>query len=125
MALLTMLWNGLKSLGETLVPLFAKGRWRGFVGFLRWVLHFIFLGLVLAGLWYLNYALGLERALRSPWPFLHKVWLPVLFFLLYILCWLGYALYRLLGPERMPISFPEIDEAWEEAMQALNQASID
>jgi hypothetical protein len=89
------------------VPLFAKGRWRGFVGFLRWVLHFIFLGLVLAGLWYLNYALGLERALRSPWPFLHKVWLPVLFFLLYILCWLGYALYRF-AP--LTVSFDPGDE---------------
>jgi hypothetical protein len=125
MVIFTWLWTGLTSLGEIIVPLFSRAKWRGFFGVLRWVLHFLFLALILLGLWYLNYAFDLEKALRSPWPLLHKVWLPLLFFLLYVLGWLGYWLYKLLGPERIPVSFPEIDTAWEEAMQALNQASID
>lgn len=125
MALFTWLWSWLTFLGQTIVPLFAKTPWRGVLGVLRWFIHFLFVALILVALGYLNYRFDLEKVLRSPWPVLHKIWLPFLFFLLYILCWLGYWLYLLLGPERLPASFPEIDAAWSEAMMALNQASID
>jgi type VI protein secretion system component VasK len=90
----------------------------------RWALHLALATAVLVGLWYLGRVLDLERVLHSPWPALHKVWLPLLFFLFYLLSWLGYCLWRILGLERPAAEFPEIDAAWAEGMRALDQAGI-
>src|SRR5262249_11920337 len=48
----------------------------------RWVFHFLIIGLVMVGLFFLNRWLQLERVLRSEMPFLHAFWLPLLFLLL-------------------------------------------
>lgn len=124
MGLFTSLWAGLQGLGGVLLPMFSNVRLHGIANFLRWVLHFVMLAAVLVGLWYLNWYFDLEKVLRSPWPILHKVWLPLLFFLLYLLAWLAYGLWNLLGPEREAAEFPDIDAAWAEALRALGHASI-
>ena len=44
-------------------------------------------------LWQLNRWSGLDRLLRSPWPILHRVWLPLLAGAVYSLGWLGLGLW--------------------------------
>ena len=82
MALLTNLWAGIQWLGSILLPMFGKARLHGLANVVRWVLHFVMLAVVLGCLWYLNWYFDLEKVLRSPWPTLHRIWLPMLFFLL-------------------------------------------
>jgi len=125
MAVFSWLWNGLKWLGSLFLPFLAIRKFRSLGKVLRWVLHFAILAVMLGCLWYLNYFFDLERSLRSSWTFLHPFWLPLLFLLFYILCWLGYWLWNLLGPEALTLGFPEIDAAWSKAEQALQQASLD
>ncbi len=124
LAFFSWIWKGIKSIGGVLLPMFhaPKGR---IAKSLRWPLHIIVLILVLDGLYYLNYFFDLERSLRSPWPILHDVWLPLLFLLVYILGWLGLWLWKLLGPDHETSDFPDIDDGWHRAVQALNQANID
>ncbi len=89
------------------------------------VLHVLLVVLVVLGLWYLNGAFGLDRVVRWRWLGLHKVWLPLLFLLLYATFWLGCWLWRLLGPERSAGEFPDVEGAWAAAVAELRQAGIE
>jgi hypothetical protein len=84
----------------------------------------VLVGIVI-GLYYLNAYLQLDLALRSPLAGLHRFWLPILFLLLFATGVLVRWLYRLLGPDTPTNDFPDIDEAWGEAMAALDRAGID
>ena len=88
------------------------------------VLVSLFVG-ILAGLWYLNDALSLERFLGGPWPSVRPFWLPVLFLLFLAACFIGYQLYRSLGPDADLVEFADIEDAWGEAKAALVEAGID
>lgn len=99
--------------------------WITIATILRWVLHVLLIFLVLVGLWYLNWLLGLEKVLQSPWPFLHPFWLPILFLLAYALLWLGIWLWKLSAPDRLSWDYPDLTAAWEIAVQALERAGID
>lgn len=125
MAILTSIWNGLKSLFALILPFLGGRSWRSIAPALRWVLHFIMLALVLVLLAYLNWHFDLEKSLRSPFPQLHRVWLPMLFLLVYLLGWMGHWLWRLLGPEHLSAEFPDIDDAWDEALASLRHAGLD
>jgi hypothetical protein len=92
---------------------------------IRWICHFLIVALVLVGLYFLNRWLELERVLRSPWPFLHAFWLPLLFLLLYLMAWLGWWIWELTGPEKLTNEFPDIDRAWNEGVRTLGDAIID
>jgi hypothetical protein len=92
---------------------------------LRWSFHVLFWTGVLAGLWYLNGAGGMERNLRSAWPVLHRVWLPLLGVLVYAIAWLGAGLWSALGRPPATAAWPDIDDAWRDARQALERAEID
>jgi hypothetical protein len=88
----------------------------------------IILALIVVVLGLINYIFALDRFLRvplAPLSGLREVWLPILFLLCYALCWLGWYLWRLLGPDQELSAFPDIDLAWEEALRALSQADID
>jgi hypothetical protein len=119
------IWNGLTGLVGLILPLFGKARDFRFGPRTRWILHYVIVFLVLALLAYLNYAFDLERFLEAPWLPLRRLWLPLLFLIAYLLVWLGWWLYQLLGPDRDPVEFPDIDSAWAESLQALEQAGID
>jgi hypothetical protein len=127
MGLLTLLWNGLTWLGSLLMPMFALGgrAFRRLKPWLLWVLHVVLLLAVLGLLWFLNYVLELEHVLRAPWAFWRRTWLPLLFLLFYILCWLGVWLWKLLAPEKPASDFPDIDRAWSQATWALHKAGLD
>ena len=92
---------------------------------LRWFLRLLILAAILLGLWLLNGYLGLDRFVRAPRPFLRQVWLPLLFLLFYLLCWLGWSLWKLVGPDQLTSEFPDIDQAWDEAVEALVQGGIE
>jgi hypothetical protein len=125
MGLLKKLWSALRALPGLIFPFLVKAAtFRGWSPWVRWLVHFLCLVLVLIGLAFLNYHFDLERILRTPWPILRKIWLPLLFFLIYLLGWLGVWLWRLLGPEETISPFPDIDAAWSEALRALDKAGI-
>jgi type VI protein secretion system component VasK len=126
LALFRWLGRGLKALGASLGLVFARVRdWRKYSSRLRWPLHFLLVVLIFAGLAALNYYLDLERILRTPWPILRQVWLPLLFLLIYTNIWLGRWLWQLLGPEKGLSEFPDLDDAWNKAVQALDRAGIE
>ncbi len=91
----------------------------------RWTLHVLIVLGVVVVLLLLNRFLDLDRVLRSPWPPLHYVWLPLLFLLAYALFWLGWWLLKLLGAEPEAADFPDIARAWAEAQQALRAEGVD
>jgi len=47
-----------------------------------------------------------------------------LFVLLYLLAWVGWWLWQLLGPDSDPVAFPDIARAWREGLQALENAGL-
>jgi hypothetical protein len=124
MGLLRWLWHGLKWLAGLFLPFLGKARDFGASPALRWVLHLTLVALVLAGLGYLNYTFDLAKFLEAPWVILRRLWLPTLFLLLYLLAWLGWWLWRLLGPDSDPADFPDIDRAWQEGLRALDEAGL-
>lgn len=125
MGLLSWIWNGITSLGGLIMPVFEKaGDIRSLGRRLRWVFHFAFVIAILVLLRYLNYVFDLDKLLTPPLPFLRKVWLPMLFLLVYLLMWLGWWLWRLLAAEDGGSDFPDIDSAWSSAVSSLRQAGI-
>jgi hypothetical protein len=88
------------------------------------VLNVVILVVGLVGLYLLADYLGLERLLRTRWLGLHRVWLPLCFLVGYLLFWLFWGLWRLLGPDRQPGEFDDIERAWSGAMRELSRAGI-
>ena len=126
MKIFALIGKGFKGLGRLFLPMLSKapaGAKRRPV--LQWILRLLILSLILVGLWRLNIFLGLDRYVRAPRNFLRQLWLPLLFLLFYILCWLGWSLWKLVGPDQLTSSFPDIDQAWDEAVVALGQAGIE
>src|SRR4051812_48933760 len=113
LAPLRWIWERLKGLAALAFPMFAGSRpARGLGPVARRVLHLMILVAILVLLGFLNYRLGLDRYLRVPLTSLsglREVWLPILFLLCYGLCWLGWYLWRVLGPDQALVGFPDID----------------
>ncbi|HZZ81209.1 MAG TPA: hypothetical protein VFE62_22085, partial [Gemmataceae bacterium] len=91
----------------------------------RWVLHLVFWGVLLTLLWQVNALGGLERVLRSPWPGLHRFWLPLVAVALYPIGWLALGLWTALREKPEAGGWPLIESAWRETTSALEQAGID
>ncbi|WP_435020374.1 type VI secretion protein IcmF/TssM N-terminal domain-containing protein [Tundrisphaera sp. TA3] len=126
MGLFRKIGKGILGLFGLLLPAVSGVRALGHPGpGLRRVLRVVLVALILVGLWAINERLDLERVLRAPVPVLRKVWLPTIFLLLYLMAWMGWWLWKLLTSERESSEFPDIDAAWDEALRALDQASID
>lgn len=126
MFLLKLIGRGIKGIAKLAFPFFAKARELRHPGQrLRWVLRALFLVTFLVLLGVINELADLERVLRAPLPILRKVWLPLLFLLIYVMSWLIWWLWELLTSEKESSEYPDIDEAWDAALTALDQASID
>ncbi len=91
----------------------------------RWTLHFVLLIGILAGLGFLNWWCHLDRLIRAPWPVLRAVWLPLVFFQLYLAGWFVWWLSRIARNRPQGSEWPDVDAAWNEATQALERAGID
>lgn len=126
MGLVGMVWNGFKWLFQFLALPWTKLRGsRHFSTIMRWTLHIVGLMLVLVTLALMNHVLDLEKVLRVPVPTLRKIWLPLLFSLVYLLAWQGWRLWQLVREGAEPSAFPDLDDAWKEATGRLEQSGID
>jgi hypothetical protein len=123
--LFTRIWNALKWLAGLILPVASKVRSAGFSRAVRWTLHVLVLIAILVGLHFLNQYFRLDRYLPKHHDLVRQNYLPILFFLFYVLCWLGWWLWTLLIIEEEYTQFPDITEAWEEARRALDRAGID
>lgn len=116
----------LQSAVSLVLPAFGKVKaLKGAGSGVFWALHAVVILAILAGLYYLNVAvLHWGRFIPGSNRFLADAWLSILFLLVYTLCWLSWWLFQLLAPEQEMTDFPDIDEAWAEAVAALNEAGV-
>src|SRR5262249_6336969 len=93
---------------------------------LRLVVHVVLVAAVVAGLhWLNNYEpWRLWEKIRVHSDFLRRNWLPILFLLVHALGWLSWWLYKVLTQEEQDTHYPDIDQAWEEALGALRKAGL-
>jgi hypothetical protein len=126
MNVLKWVGDGLRALGGLALPMFAAARdVRRVSPAVLGLLHALLLAAVLALLAWVHRRLDLDRFLWLPAPGFRGLWLPLLFLTVYVLCWLGRWLWDLLSPEQETSVFPDIDQAWHEAVRALDQAGVD
>jgi hypothetical protein len=126
MALLNWLASIIKKAIGLVFPIFAKARKsHGLTTGIRWILHFVLLAAILIGLFIVNNEfLHVPGWIPGSLRFLAKAWLPVLFLLIYVLIWVGWWLWNLLAADDEPTDFPDIDQAWDAAVDALEQSGI-
>jgi hypothetical protein len=89
-----------------------------------WILCVILVMGIIVGLYFINSYYHLETELLSPFPQLHKFWLPLLFILVLVGVVLGWWFIKLLTDPRDG-RYPDIDAAWSDGQKALNAAGID
>jgi hypothetical protein len=116
------LFTGLVGL---ILPVFQQARASAGLGrAVRIVLHVVVVVAIVVGLYFLNNYLRLDALIRGPSRFLARSWLPILFLLIYTLCWLSWWLWKLLVSEEEVSHFPDIDAAWQEALAGLRSAGL-
>ncbi|HVL09082.1 MAG TPA: hypothetical protein VM512_07985, partial [Burkholderiaceae bacterium] len=93
--------------------------------YVRWTLHIVAVIAILACLTWLNAVLDLDKVVRAPWQVLRTAWLPMLFMFIYSLAWVAWWLWRVATSPAEQSPYPELDQAWREGLQALEQAKID
>jgi hypothetical protein len=112
-------WIGL------LFPMFATAA--DFRQWPRWLwrtIHVLLVIGILVGLYFLNKWLEVDKLLLLKSEMLRPYYLPLMFLLLYLLSWLGYWVWRLLGEEEAAAAFPDVDDAWREAVATLDSKGI-
>ena len=122
----------LRRIAGIIFPLFRQAT--DFAKWGRWAwhtLHFIVLGLIIWGLWYLNNRVDsvsgwLTQMLmtKSPNPLVRQWFLPMLFLLVYALSWVLRWIWLQLGPEAEINEFPDITTAWAEGLSRLAHKGI-
>ena len=128
MNIFASIWEWIKWIVSALTPFKPDGRLSPVV---RWTIWIVLDLLFLALLWFINWSGNLapfvrrmpfHLAERAPW--LRDFFLPILGQLLVFMGIVLYWFYRLwfVDPEDSP--FPDIDDAWQEAMQTLTRAGI-
>ncbi|MCI0459065.1 MAG: type VI secretion system protein [Gemmataceae bacterium] len=123
MAFFQAIWNGIIGFFGLILPLGQKAGAAARSSTVRWVLHVVVLLAILVLLFLLNEVLDIQRLIPGP-RLLARLWLPILFLLMYALAWLGWWLWQLLTAEEGPSYYPEIDQAWDEAMRVLAQTGL-
>jgi hypothetical protein len=97
---------------------------RGSRPYVFWAVHIIVVVAVLVGLWWVNEHFDLVRYVEAPTEWLARVWLPLLALILYANAWAAFWLWRLLRPVARPSPFPDIDAAWEAAVESAERADV-
>jgi hypothetical protein len=125
MGLLMWMLDKVRALLGLLLPLAGKaagapGLGRG----VRWAIHIIVVVAIVVGLHFLNQWLEIYRYLTDH-PWLRRNWLPLAFVISYVLCWLGWWLWKLLATEDEHAEFADITHAWDEARAALEKEGFD
>ena len=121
---LSWLGGKLKAVLGLILPIYQKARGSGGMpGWLRTLLHVLVVLAILFGLHQLNRLQAIIELLPIR-RVLAENWLPILFLLVYALCWLTYWLWTLLVSDEYGPNFPDIEDAWQEARTALRQAGL-
>jgi hypothetical protein len=124
-AMLARIVAGLKKAGKAIV-LFTRMPGAGPLGRAAVVVAGVLvLAVILVGLWWANESFGVERFLRPPSPRLGRVWLPLLFLLMFASAWTGWRLWRTLTAEPEASLYPDLERAWLRALDDLGRAGID
>src|SRR4051812_34475593 len=102
-------WDTLRRIVSLIVPFVSEGRHlRQWGQGIKWALRIILLVGLFVGLWWVNRYFELDRLISPPILrrfHLEKFWLPILAGLLLVLAWLGWWLWKLLGPEEEQADF--------------------
>jgi hypothetical protein len=114
----------LRKLAGLIFPVFAKANDFRRLGAVKWLLHFLLLAVILGGLWYANRAFDIKRFVPVNNQYVRDFYLPILFALIYLLCWFVWWVWKLLGPEPESSDFPDIDAAWADAVAALQAGGV-
>jgi hypothetical protein len=126
MGLLNLVWKGLKGLGKVLIlPIVAIRERPRIPVWLLWGLHAVLVALALGGLGWLGYWMGLDGDVAAHSEFLRRTWLPLLCLLTYAGGWVAWWLVRQLRAPSEQGEHPDLDEAWHDALQALDRSGID
>jgi IcmF-related N-terminal domain len=126
--LLTMPWELTKALFGLAFPMFRGGGTIGATGgsLGAWIARAALLAVFLLGLGWLNQwpTLGLTSWIH--YGRIRNFWLPLFAFSSYAMVWLGWVLYRVLSIDIGPdaTEFPDLDHAWNQAVDALTRAEI-
>ena len=105
------------------MSVWAKLQSRKLWRIIAWVFHVVLVVLIVFGLYGLTRRYRLDTALLSPFPSWHTYWLPILFLLVYATGWLVYGFIRMLS-EPADDEFPDVQTAWNQALNALQRADI-
>ena len=122
-------WELVKSLFFLIFPMFdTTGSGRSGDPAVRWLSRIVVVGVFLAILAAINQSalFGLTNVIRATAPWIGRFWLPLLALCLYVMLWLGWWLYRLLSLDIEPVGseFPDIDRAWDQALEAMVRSDI-
>jgi hypothetical protein len=122
--MLAWLGQKIKAVLSLLLPVYQKARGSGGMpNWLRVVLQVLLVAALLAGLYWINTHPWVKEQLHQV-SWLKPYWLPILALLIYILCLLGYWLWKLLVSDEEGLYFADLDAAWEEAKAALRRAGV-
>ncbi len=104
------------------VPMFARPTRPVAVA---WVLHLVLAAAVLVGAYFLqnNFTKLYAWVEKAP-DWFRPFWLPALLLLLYALMWAAAWLWAQLAPEQASVVYPDLDDAWTTALEALQRAGI-
>lgn len=123
MNLLDNLWQFLLFVVSLLSPFEAKRPAIRVSPGLRLFLHVLIIALIVAAMWWLNDAFKIYEKIPDP-AWARHWWLPILFLLFYALAVTAFWIYQLLMAEPDAAEFPDIDEAWEAVLDALDRSGI-
>ncbi len=104
------------------VPMFARPTRPVAVA---WVLHLVLIVAVLVGAYFLqnNFTKLYAWVEKAP-DWFRPFWLPALLLLVYALLWAAAWLWAQLTPEQASVVYPDLDDAWTTALEALQRAGI-
>ena len=111
----------LRWIGGLFLPMFTRPR---ISPGLLWFLHFLLIAAITVALWYVGRRIEIGRNIEARWPFIREIWLPLLFLLVYFIFWQACWVWKLLQPEAIESVFPDIDDAWNQAVESLAKAGI-
>src|SRR6516225_9483417 len=126
MGILSWFLDKIRGLIGLVVPLAGKAAGStGFGAAVRWAIHLLLVAACLVGLYFLNERYRIYDWVPGPPAWFRYGYLPVLGVITYVLCWLGWWLWKLLVTEDEHAEFPDVTDAWDEAQAALAKAGID
>lgn len=123
MAFLLKIWDGIRSVISLILPAFARVKdARLFGPTMRWILHGIILTAVLLLSYVVNKKTGFGNSfVSSSMDWLRDWFLTLIVILVYAMSWVAKWLWELLQPKAEASDFPDIDDAWAKAIDALRE----